>query len=162
MNHASSNLLRSRAFFFALALSIIWASPSQARTTTIDDSGTTALEPSVRLRWKSVAPPRGAADNLMVGVTTVRVHLNLLPWLKRSGRIYLTLPAQPPGPLVATWTTQGRLAAGQVRSGSRTLLYSGPITAPLLEDVLQFQFTVDGSLVRRPFPVTFRFEFDED
>ena len=162
MNHSALPPVRSRTFFFALLLSIIWAPASDARTTIIDDSGTTTLEPTVRLRWKSVAPPRSGANNQMVGLTTVRVHLNVLRWLKRSGRIYLALPAQPPGPLTATWTAEGRLAAGQVHSGTRTLIYSGPITAPFLDDVLRFRFTVDGSVVRRPFPVTFRFEFDED
>jgi len=162
MKRSHWQLSRSIAFFFALALSIIWAPSSDARTTVIDDSGTTTLEPTVRLRWSSVAPPRRGANNQMVGLTTVRVHLNLLPWLKRSGRIYLALPAQPPGPLTATWTAAGRLAAGQAHSGTRTLLYSGPVTAPFLDDVLRFQFAVDGSVVRRPFPVTFRFEFDED
>ena len=162
MKHVASQPSRSIAFFFALALSIIWTPSSYARTTVIDDSGTTTLEPTVRLRWKSVAPPRSGTNNQMVGLTTVRVHLNVLPWLKRSGRIYLALPAQPPGPLTATWTAEGRLAAGQAHSGTRTLIYSGPITAPFLEDVLRFQFAVDGSLVRRPFQVTFRFEFDED
>ena len=162
MNRTAHRPSLPSAFFFALALSIIWASPSLARTTTIDDSGTIALEPAVSLRWQSVAPPRGGTNNTMVGATTLRVRLNVLPWLKRSGRIFLTLPAQPPGPLRATWTSEGRLAAGTVRSGSRTLIYSGPITSPVLEDVLRFQFSLDGSLVRRPFPVTLRFEFDED
>ena len=121
MKHVASQPSRSIAFFFALALSIIWAPSSYARTTVIDDSGTTTLEPTVRLRWKSVAPPRSGTNNQMVGLTTVRVHLNVLPWLKRSGRIYLALPAQPPGPLTATWTAEGRLAAGQAHSGTRTL-----------------------------------------
>lgn len=152
----------SSAFFFALALSIIWAAPCAARTTVIDDSGTTTLEPTVRLRWKSTAPPRSGRNNAMVGITTVRVHLNLTPWMKRSGRIYLALPAQPPGPLTATWTSEGRLASGEAHSGTRTLLYAGPVTAPFLDEVMRFQFALDGSLVRRPFPVTFRFEFDED
>ncbi len=42
------------AFFLAVALSIIWASSARAKTITIDDSGTQALEPSVSLRWKTV------------------------------------------------------------------------------------------------------------
>jgi hypothetical protein len=149
-------------FFLAVALAIIWTPAAAARTAVIDDAGTQALEPSVSLRWKSAAPARGARDNTMVGRTTLRVRLNVLPWLRRHGRIYLALPAQAPGPLTASWTTQGRLRAGQVRSGDRVLLYAGPITTPLLEDVVTLQFSVDGRLVRRPFPVNLRFEMDED
>jgi predicted small secreted protein len=150
------------AFFLAHAFSIIWASTAQAKTTTIDDSGTQALEPSVSLRWKTVRPSRSDADNLMVGTTTIRVRINLLPWLRRSGRIYLNLPAQQPGPIAASWITQGRFLAGQVHSGNRMLVYTGPITTPFMEDVLKFQFSVDGTLIRRAFPVTFHFEMDED
>jgi len=149
------------AFFLAPALSIIWASTAQAKTTTIDDSGTQALEPSVSMRWKSTAPSRSGTDNLMVGTTTIRVRLNVTPWLRRSGRIYLDLPAQQPGPITASWIAQGRFLSGQVHSGNRTLLYAGPIASPFMEDVLRFQFSVDGALIRRPFPVTFHFEMDE-
>jgi len=154
--------IRPAAFFLALAFSIIWSAAAQAKTTTIDDSGTTALEPFVSLRWKSVAPPRGGVDNSMIGTLTSQVRLNVMPWLKRSGRIYLSLPAQQPGPITLSWVAQGRFHSGQLRSGNRVLVYAGPITTPFMEDIFKFQFTVDGTLVRRPFPVTFRFEMDED
>jgi hypothetical protein len=150
------------AFFLALAFSIIWAAAAQAKTTTIDDSGTQALEPSVSLRWKSVAPPRSGVDNSMIGTTTIRVRLNVMPWLKRSGKIYLSLPTQRPGPIGLSWVAQGRFYAGQLRSGSRVMIYAGPITTPFMEDLVKFQFTVNGTLLRRPFPVTFNFEMDED
>ncbi|MGO9513889.1 MAG: hypothetical protein ACLP2F_09645 [Steroidobacteraceae bacterium] len=149
------------SFFLALALGIFSTAAAQAKPITIDDSGTAALEPSVSLRWRSATPPRSGIDNLMVGNTTIRVRINVMPWLHRSGRIYLSLPAQQPGPIGASWITQGRFLPGQIRSGNRALVYAGPITTPFMEDVLQFQFTVDGTLIRRSFPVTFHFEMDE-
>jgi hypothetical protein len=36
------------------------------------------------------------------------------------------------------------------------------IAAPFMEDVLTFRFSVDGTLVRHGFPVSFHFEMDED
>jgi hypothetical protein len=150
------------AFFLALAFAIIWSSAARAKTTTIDDSGTQALEPSVALRWKTPAPSRSGANNLMIGTTTIRVRLNVAPWLRHSGRIYLNLPAQMPGPIAASWITQGRFLPGEVHSGNRMLLYAGPISTPILEDVLKVQFSVDGALIRRAFPVTFRFEMEEN
>jgi hypothetical protein len=42
------------------------------------------------------------------------------------------------------------------------LVYAGRITTPFMEDTLTFQFTVDGSLMRRAVPVTYHFEMDED
>jgi hypothetical protein len=150
------------AFFLACALSIIWAPGAQAKSVTIDDSGTQALEPAVAMHWKTAVPTRSAAGTLMVGTTTIRVRINLLQWLHHSGRIYLALPAQQPGPLGLSWTTQGRFLPGQVQSGNRVLVYSGPIAAPFMEDTLTFQFSVDGALMRRTVPVSYHFEMDED
>jgi hypothetical protein len=150
------------AFFLACALSIIWPPAAHAKTTTIDDSGTQALEPSVSMRWKTPTPSRSSGGNLMVGTTTLRVRLNVTPWLRRTGRIYLDLPAQQPGAISTSWITQGRFMPGQVHSGNRVLIYAGPISTPFLEDVMKFQFSVDGSLLPRPMPVTFHFEMDED
>ena len=150
------------AFFLACVLSIIWPSGLQARTTTIDDSGTQALEPSVGMHWKSASPARSHDGDLMVGTTTIRVRINVMPWLRRSGRIYLALPAQQPGPIGLSWVTQGRLLPGALQSGNRVLVYSGPITSAFMEDTLRFQFSVNGALMRRAVPVTYHFEMDED
>ncbi|HEY8052648.1 MAG TPA: hypothetical protein VIE42_07560 [Steroidobacteraceae bacterium] len=150
------------AFFLPLALTIIWSAAAQARTVTIDDSASQAIEPAVNMHWKTAAPSRGAGGNLMVGTTTIRVRINVRPWLRHSGRIYLSLPAQPPGPITLSWVTQGRFAPGQIRSGNRMLVYAGPITTPFMEDTLTFQFTVEGSTMRRAVPVSYHFEMDED
>jgi hypothetical protein len=157
VNRAPSRL----TFFLALGVTIIWAKAAQAKSIVIDDSGSQAVEPSVSMHWKTAAPSRTAGGNQMVGTTTIRVRLNLTPWLRHSGRIYLSLPAQPPGPIGLSWVTQGRLLPGQLQSGSRVLVYSGPITSPFLEDTLTFQFTVNGSQMNRTVPVSYHFEMDE-
>jgi len=114
------------------------------------------------MRWKTATPSRSGGANLMVGSLTVRVRMNVTPWLRHSGRIYLSLPAQQPGPIGLSWITQGRLQSGQVQSGSRVLVYSGPISTPFMEDTLTFQFTLDGTLMHRAVPVSYHFEMDED
>ena len=151
---------QSLHFFLALPLAIIWQAAACAKTITLDDSGTQALEPGVAMRWQSAIPPRGGAD-LLVGSTTIRVRINVMPWLKRTVRIYLALPAQLPGPLGASWTTQGRLLPGQLRSGNRVLVYAGPVTGGFIEDTLTVQFNVNAALISRPCPVSFHFEMDE-
>ena len=155
-----------RPFFLACALTIFWASiiwPASGRAgpLTLDDSSSQAIEPSVTMRWKTVGPARSAADNVMEGTMTVRVRINVLPWLKHSARIYLVLPAQPPGRIDMTWGTQGFLLPGHLVSGNRVLVYSGRITAPFLEDNVTFKFSVAGTLMRRSFPVSYHFEMDE-
>jgi hypothetical protein len=113
------------------------------------------------LRWQTAVPPRSGGADLLVGSTTIRVRINVMPWLKRSARIYLSLPAQPPGPIAASWTTQGQLLPGQLKSGSRVLVYAGPITGGFIEDTLKFQFSVNAALIARPYPVNFHFEMDQ-
>jgi hypothetical protein len=152
---------RSLAFFLVLPLVIIWHATACAKTITLDDSGTQALEPGVLMRWQSATPPRAGAADLLVGTTTIRVRINLMPWLKRSARIYLALPAQPPGPIAASWTSQGQLRSGQIRSGNRVLVYAGPVSSGFIEDTLKFQFSVNAALIGRPYPVSFHFEMDE-
>lgn len=148
-------------FFLALSLVIIWPGAARAKTITLDDTGTQALEPGVAMRWQSATPPRGGAGDMLVGTTTIRVRINLMPWLKRTARIYLSLPAQPPGPIAASWTAQGQLLSGQIRSGNRVLVYAGPVTSGFIEDTLKFQFRVNAALIARPYPVSFHFEMDE-
>lgn len=162
MNIAGRRARAAVAFFLAAALTIIWTGAAHAKSSLIDDSGSQALEPAVSLRWQSAKPSRSGGNNLMVGTTTIRVRINVLPWFRRSGRIYLVLPAQQPGPVSASWVTQGRFMSGQIRSGNRVMVYAGPITSPFMEDVFKFQFSVDGALVQRAFPLTYRFEMDEE
>ena len=135
--------------------------PADAKTTVIDDSGTLPYDAPLVLHWQQLSPRR-PVNNRMTGTLTLRVKLNVAPWLRRPGRIYLVLPAQQPGAMSATWSTQGRLLAGRVSSGTRSLVYSGSITTPFIEDVLQLTLEVDGTQMRQLYHVNFRFEIDED
>ena len=147
-----------------LAFCIIWLATPVAhagRTAVIDDSGTLPYNAAVAMRWQQ-AQPRGAAANQMIGTLELRVRLNVTPWLRHSGRIFLVLPAQSPGAMRAAWTTHGRLLPGQVLSGGRTLVYSGPITTPFIEDMVQLTLSVDGRRMVASYPINFHFEMDED
>jgi len=96
----------------------------------------------------------------MVGTTTVQVRLDVSPWLRHAGRIYLVLPAQPPGLVRAAWTTQGRLLSGQVISGNRTLVYAGVFGTPYVADVLQLTLQVDGRQMQQTYQLDFHFEME--
>jgi len=135
--------------------------PVQSRTVIIDDSGTLPYDTPLSLNWQQRSP-FGLGANRLTGTLTVRVKLNVAPWLRRSGRIYLVLPAQPPGAMTVTWSTQGRLLPGTLSAGTRALVYSGPITTPFIEDVLQLSLTVDASRLQpQQYHVNFNFEMDE-
>ena len=137
------------------------AAPAAARTTVIDDSGTLPHDAALALRWQQLVP-RGSVNNQMVGTLALRVKLNVAPWLHRTGRIYLVLPAQQPGAVTASWTTQGRLMAGHLATGQRTLVYAGPITTPFLEDMVQLTLSVDGRRLIQGYQINFHFEMDEE
>jgi hypothetical protein len=144
-----------------LLMGLIAALSASARTTRIDDSGTLPYAAPLTVHWVQVSP-RPPVSNLMTGTLTLHVKLNVSPWLKRTGRIYLALPAQQPGPLSVSWVTQGRLLPGHLTSGSRTLVYSGPINAPFIEDVLELTLSVDGTrLQQQQYHVNFNFEMDD-
>ena len=136
------------------------AASAPARTTAIDDAATLPYDSQLLLHWEQPAP-RPPVDNRMTGTMTLHVKLNVAPWLRHSGRIYMVLPAQPSGPVSASWVTQARLLPGRLVSGSRALVYSGPITSAYLEDVLQLTIELDGTQLREPNRVSFSFEMDE-
>lgn len=144
------------------AYCIIWlAGTATARTVAIDDSGTLPYNAAVAMHWRT-ATPRGGAATELIGTAQLRVRLNVAPWLRHTGHIYLVLPAQQPSAIHAAWTTQGRLLPGQVAAGSRVLVYSGPITTAFIEDVVQLTIVVDGRRMSQGYQVNFRFEMDED
>jgi hypothetical protein len=152
--------MRALAYLCGLIL-LASALPATAKTTVIDDSATLPNNAPLTLHWQQLSPRR-PVNNLLTGTLSLRVKLNLAPWVRRNGRIYLRLPAQPPGRMTASWTTQGRLLPGELRAGTRTLVYAGPITAPFIEDVLQLTLNVDASQLQQLYHVNFIFEMDED
>ena len=148
---------------YTLSFCIIWlaAAPAHAKTVPIDDSGTLPYNAALAMRWQE-PQPRGPSRQQMLGTLQLRVRLNVAPWLRHIGRIYLVLPAQQPGAMTVSWTTQGRLLPGQLASGGRTLVYAGPFTTPFIEDMVQLSIAVDGRRMLQSYPVNFRFEMDED
>jgi hypothetical protein len=129
----------------------------------VDDSGSLPYDAPLTLTWRSIAPHHGAPDNTLVGSAPLRVRLNVSRWLRHSGRIYLVLPAQVPGDLLASWTTQGHLLPGSLRPGGRTLVWSGRLTTPFIEDQLQLSVAVDAARVQQLLTrLNFHFEIDED
>jgi hypothetical protein len=131
-------------------------------TQLVDDSGSLPYDAPITLTWRSVAPRHGVPDNTLVGSAPLRVRLNVAPWLHHSGRIYLVLPVQQPGDLLATWTTQGHLLPGSLRPGGRTLVYSGRLTAPFIEDQLQLSLAVNAARLQQLTHLNFHFEIDEE
>jgi hypothetical protein len=88
--------------------------------------------------------------------------LNLGAWVGQTGRIYMTLP-RTSGPTVrASWTTGGGLLPGTMMSGDRSLVYSGPINAASMRDVIAIKLEADGSRLADAEALAFGFEIEVD
>ena len=137
------------------------AAPALAATYIVDDSSTIPFETNVASRWRQAASGR-QLGNEIESAATVTIRLNLAPYLNRVGRIYLALPPQPIGVVNVEWATQGRMLAGALQSGQRTLVYSGPIRTPILEDNFVVKVVADGRRVAVTQRLQFHFEIDID
>jgi len=143
----------------AMVTGLLACLSAAAATYKVDDSASQVLGNSVRMKWDSVVPQAGQRATVS-GEITVLVRLNVSQWQGRQGRIYIALPAQPTGPVTATWTTKGRLLPGVLRAGERTLVYAGPIQADLIEDTLRLIIQADGQKLMRTEQLHFSFEID--
>jgi hypothetical protein len=145
------------------AFAVLVAMPLAAAAATfrVDDSATLPNEANTAMNWRSLAPSR-AVGNAVDGTSVFTIRLNTAPWLNRVGKIYMALPEQPIGTVTAEWSTQGRLLPGELISGRRTLVYSGPIRTPLLEDTIALRISADGRRLVYPQRLQFYFEIDVD
>ena len=147
--------------FVLLSAFLTLAAPVAAATYVVDDSSTIPFETNVASRWRQATNGR-QLGNEIESAATVTIRLNLAPYLSRVGRIYLALPPQPIGVVNVEWATQGRMLAGALQSGQRTLVYSGPIRTPILEDNFVVKVVADGRRVAVTQRLQFHFEIDID
>ena len=156
--------MRARPALAAALALVLWAAaagPAAAATYRVDDAASLPSETTALLRWRSVAPSR-ARDDLLEGAVAVVVRLNLAPWLGRNARLYIVLPEQGTALTRASWSTQGRLLAGEISPGQRVLVYQGPISNPVLEETLTIQLDADGNRMSGTQRLKFHFEIDTE
>ncbi|HEU0153390.1 MAG TPA: hypothetical protein VFQ84_08610 [Arenimonas sp.] len=148
-----------RTLVIAILLLACLPATVAAQAYPVDDSASQVLDGNVRMRWDDPVPRPGVAST-MSGRMTVVVRLDVSPWLGRSGRIYKKLAPQVQAPVRAQWTSRGVLQPGQLRDGERTLVYSGPIMTPMLEDTLHVTLQADGDRLPDHARLEFTFEIE--
>jgi hypothetical protein len=159
MKHLALSMTRARAMALAWA-SVLPASAALAASTyRIDDTGTVSSPAVTPMRWRRLAPGR-AADNTVEGQVAVAARLNLGAWVHRQARIYLALAPTEGDQVRVSWRTQGRLLSGQMRAGSRTVVFEGVVSEPFLQETLLFQLTADGRRLERAQALQFHFEIE--
>lgn len=122
----------------ALALALC-AADARANGVRLDDALTHVVPPNARMEWLPLNSGAGEADTAMEAWVRVQVHIDTRAWAGRQGRIYLVLARDESSTLEATWTGTGRLQDGTVRSGERTLVFSGAVPGTPLEDQWQLR-----------------------
>ena len=134
---------------------------AHAATVRLDDSGSYALQPTAQMQWRSALPKAGTGPQTESTVR-VQIRIDTRAYIGRTGRIYMVLPLDPGPQLSASWQTQGRLLPGQLVSGQRTLVFTGPISGGSLEDqlVMRFQSQADWPTSSRR--LSFHFELDTE
>lgn len=133
---------------------------SRATPAIIDDSATVVLDGTPRMNWRSVTPKD--RDNAIIGRSQVNVKLATAPWLGKTGRIYMVLPADSTGSVRIKWRTHGLMLDGELVAGGRTLVYSGTIRERRMEDVFDVQIEADGNRLSQVQQLRFHFEFDAE
>lgn len=136
----------------------IGVSNQRVGTAVVDDSATVVLDSTPLMTWRSVTPKN--RDNAIVGRTRVNVRLATTPWLGRSGKIYMVLPAESTGTVKIAWRSHGVLQDGQLTPGGRTLVFNGTIRERRMEDVLDVQIEADGMRLSSAQQLRFHFEID--
>ena len=141
-----------------LVAGLLAGSSVGAATFLVDDSQSQVLDNNLAMRWRSLSPSNG--DHQVEGVTRVQIRLDTRAWVGKPARIYMALPAQPHGSVLAKWRAQGPLINGQINSGQRGLVWSGVVPSALMEDVLTVTVQTDGRLLSSPQLLRFYFELD--
>lgn len=107
------------------------ASPTPIR---LDDSLTHTVPPNVQMQWRTLPPSAGAAGS-MEAFVRVNVRIDTAAHAGKAGRVYMVLAQDSTSVVEASWTSQGRLLAGRVISGERTLVYNGTLPVALADQL---------------------------
>jgi hypothetical protein len=143
----------------AICAVLVSASSVEAETFRVDDSASLPHDALTPMRWRSLAPGR-SADNAVEGATFVTIRLNVLPWLNKVGKIYMVLPESSSNPIKVEWSSQGKLLAGRLVSGTRALVFDGAIRTAMIEDTIALRLETDGRRLSAPQRLQFHFEID--
>lgn len=134
------------------------AAPVTATPVRLDDSLTHTVPPNVQMQWRMLPPSAGAAGSMEAWVR-VNVRIDTAAHAGRTGRVYMVLSQDSTSLVEASWTSQGRLMAGRVVSGERTLVFSGTLP-PALADQLAVRLRASPDWDSQSRRLNFHFELE--
>ena len=142
-------------------LGVLVAGVASANPHRLDDSLSHTVPPNVQMQWLPLTRGQSNAGAMEAWVR-VNIRIDTRDWIGRSGRIYMVLPRDQASSIEAVWTTQGRLQAGRLVSGERTLVFAGAIPGATLEDQMQVRLRSNADWSSNSRRLNFHFEFDAD
>jgi hypothetical protein len=158
---AHGTMCRRATLLRALGASglLVLAFSARPETIRLDDSLSQVIPPVAEWAWEP-GSLRSGNTRLQMQVK-VNVRLDTRKWVGRPARIYMVMPVEGAGLVVAEWQTQGRLLGGRLIPGERALVFSGNIPSPWLEDTMRVQLTADSrKMTESPARLSFHFEMD--
>lgn len=135
-----------------ILLAALLASASAAAATRLDDSLSPRQRVQATTNWLYDGAGDWTADQMNALVADVRAmefRLRTAPYLGKTAEIYLVLPDHVSGLKSPTgfrvdWTTRGRFAPGSAVPGTRSLVFRGKITEPVMSDYFDFRIFIDA------------------
>lgn len=148
-------------------LALVLAAPAAGAQTRLDDSASPRQRVDLRSRWMYDDEGRGmdGVNAMVAEAANVEVRLNTAAYAGKRGRIYVVLPdvvagLRSPGGMSVEWKARGTFLSGKVLPGGRGLLYDGPISGPLMGDILDFTIVLDARRVEESLRFAPVFEID--
>lgn len=139
-----------------LVTASVWANPHR-----LDDSLSHTVPPNVQMKWLPLRSGQPFASGMEASLR-VNIRIDTRAWTGRTGRIYMVLARDEASTMEAVWTTQGRLQAGRLLSGERTLVFAGTIPGATLEDQMQVRLRSNADWTSNSRRLNFHFELDVD
>ncbi len=147
--------MKRPVFLIGLAVAALACGAGPVR---LDDSLTHTVPPNVQMQWRPMQASAGPAGSMEAWLR-VNVRVDTAAWAGQSGRVYMVLARDGTSVVEASWTSQGRLLAGRVLSGERTLVYAGALPAAL-NDQLAVRLRASPDWDRPVRRLNFHFELE--
>ena len=139
----------------ALSASVLAASTTPGlvgAATRLDDSLSPRQRVQATTRWVYEGTGDWTSDQLsalVAEVPTMEFRLRTAPYVGHDAEIYLSIPRgviglKSPTAMRLEWTTRGLFIPGSLLPGSRTLVYRGRITDPLMTGYFDFRVFLDS------------------
>jgi hypothetical protein len=135
-----------------ILLAALLACTCAAAATRLDDSLSPRQRVQATTRWVYDGVGDWTADQrnaLVADVRAMEFRLRTASYVGKTAEIYLVLSdhvsgLKSPTGMRVDWTTRGRFSPGWATPGTRSLVFRGMITEPVMSDYFDFRVFIDA------------------